>query len=92
MVRILGGAGYWPYGLEALHAGAGDPRRQLAVLPGDDKPDPGLTRFCTLGPDERDRLWRYLVEGGAENARELPAALRARSWRTATGRRRRSRF
>jgi cobaltochelatase CobN len=48
VIRILGGAGYWPYGLEAVHAAAVAHGIRLAVLPGDDKPDPGLARFCTL--------------------------------------------
>ena len=69
VVRILGGAGYWPYGLEAIHAAAVAHGVQLAVLPGDDKSDPGLARFCTLPAESCDALWRFLIEGGAENAR-----------------------
>ena len=68
VVRLLGGESYWPYGVEALHAAAVDRRIALAVLPGDDKPDPGLDRFSTISPEDREALWRYLVEGGAENA------------------------
>ncbi|WP_425417816.1 cobaltochelatase subunit CobN [Oricola indica] len=69
VIRILGGAGYWPYGLEAIHAAAVAQGVKLAVLPGDDKPDPGLTRFCTLDAENCETLWRFLIEGGAENAR-----------------------
>ncbi|TCD15021.1 cobaltochelatase subunit CobN [Oricola cellulosilytica] len=69
VIRILGGAGYWPYGLEAIHASAIARGIKLAVVPGDDKPDPGLAQFCTLDAGSCDRLWRFLVEGGAENAR-----------------------
>jgi cobaltochelatase CobN len=61
IVRILGGEGYWPYGLEALHAMAVTYGVMLAVLPGDDKADPGLARFCTLGVEDCHGLWRYLV-------------------------------
>jgi cobaltochelatase CobN len=68
VLRVLGGEGYWPYGLEALHAMAVAHGVRLAVLPGDDKPDPGLARFCTVAAVDCDALWRYLVEGGAENA------------------------
>ena len=68
IVRILGGEGYWPYGLEALHATAVTHGVKLAVLPGDDKPDPGLDRFCTASPEDCHALWQYLVEGGAGNA------------------------
>ncbi|MEC5289180.1 cobaltochelatase subunit CobN [Aurantimonas sp. C2-6-R+9] len=68
VVRLLGGAAYWPYGLDALLANAQASGAALAVLPGDDKPDDGLDRYTTIPLDERDRLWRYLVEGGAANA------------------------
>ncbi|WP_027231775.1 cobaltochelatase subunit CobN [Phyllobacterium sp. UNC302MFCol5.2] len=68
VVRIIGGESYWPYGLEALHACAINHKVQLAVLPGDDKPDPGLDRFSTVLRQDRDALWHYLLEGGAQNA------------------------
>ncbi len=67
VVRALGGESYWPYGLEALHAAAVNHKIMLAVLPGDDKPDAGLDRFCTISRDDCSDLWRYLVEGGAGN-------------------------
>src|SRR5215203_1123454 len=44
VVRVLGGESYWPYGLEKLHVTALERGVRLAVLPGDDKPDPGLER------------------------------------------------
>ncbi|MBB3146548.1 cobaltochelatase CobN [Phyllobacterium trifolii] len=68
VVRIIGGESYWPYGLEALHACAVNHKVQLAVLPGDDKPDPGLDRFSTISRQDRDALWHYLLEGGVQNA------------------------
>ena len=68
VVRIIGGESYWPYGLEALHACAVNHNVQLAVLPGDDKPDPGLDRFSTVSRQDRDALWHYLLEGGVQNA------------------------
>ena len=68
IVRILGGEGYWPYGLEALHAMALTHGVSLAVLPGDDKADPNLMRFSTLAAGDCYALWQYLVEGGGENA------------------------
>ena len=68
VVRLLGGESYWPYGVESLHAAAVNNGIGLAVLPGDDKPDPGLDRFSTVGPEDRDALWRYLIEGGVQNA------------------------
>ncbi len=77
VVRLLGGAAYWPYGLDALLANAQATGGALVVLPGDDKPDAGLDRFNSWPGEKRDRLWRYLVEGGAANATKFIEALRA---------------
>jgi len=68
VMRVLGGASYFSYALEALHAAAVNQGAIIAVLPGDDKPDPGLDDFCTLPRKDADALWRYLVDGGADNA------------------------
>ncbi len=48
IVRALGGASYFHYALEALHAAAVATVRSIAVLPGDSKPDPGLTPFSNV--------------------------------------------
>ncbi len=68
VVRALGGASYFSYALESLHAAAVASGAQIAVLPGDDRPDSGLSAFCTLPPDDVDALWGYLIEGGHDNA------------------------
>ncbi|MCE7028914.1 cobaltochelatase subunit CobN [Jiella avicenniae] len=68
VVRLLGGRAYWPYGLDALLANAQATGGRLAVIPGDDKPDPALDAYTTIPLEQRDRLWRYLVEGGPANA------------------------
>ncbi|MDW9634705.1 cobaltochelatase subunit CobN [Sinorhizobium meliloti] len=68
VVRPLGGASYFRYVLEALHAAAVANKFQIAVLPGDDKPDPGLDPFSTVSAEDLQRLWAYCTEGGAENA------------------------
>lgn len=67
IVRCLGGAGYWPYGLEALHAMAHEKGIKLAILPGDDKPDPQLLSYSTIEPDYMAALHEYFIQGGAEN-------------------------
>ncbi|MCP5083173.1 MAG: cobaltochelatase subunit CobN, partial [Alphaproteobacteria bacterium] len=67
VARVLGGSGYWKYGLEqyAIHLGqAGIP---FAALPGDDKPDEELWRLSTVAREDWENLWAYLVEGGPEN-------------------------
>ncbi|WP_018240052.1 cobaltochelatase subunit CobN [Ensifer sp. BR816] len=68
VVRPLGGASYFRYVLEALYAAAVAGKFRIAVLPGDDKPDPGLEPFSTVAPEDRRRLWAYFTEGGADNA------------------------
>ncbi|KQI71902.1 cobalamin biosynthesis protein CobN [Loktanella sp. 5RATIMAR09] len=71
IARILGGAGYWKYGLTQYAArlrAAGVP---FAALPGDDKPDPELRELSTISPEDYDTLWSYLVEGGPENSTNL---------------------
>jgi cobaltochelatase CobN len=77
VVRLLGGTAYWPYGLDALLANAQATGGDLVVLPGDDKPDPGLDRYCTVAREIRDRLWAYLVEGGATNSDNFLLSLKA---------------
>src|SRR5438045_5531333 len=66
--RLLGGSAYWPYGVERLVETCRDNRIPLALLPGDDKPDPELARLSTLPAAACRRLWRYLAEGGPGNA------------------------
>jgi cobaltochelatase CobN len=73
VVRLLGGAGYWRYGIEQVHAACRREGIVLAVLPGDDKPDADLDDLSTLPEEARGRLWRYLTEGGIENARSFLA-------------------
>ncbi len=71
IVRPLGGASYFHYVLEALHAAAVTYKFQIAVLPGDDKPDPGLEPFSTISAEDRNRMWAYFTEGGAGNMARL---------------------
>ncbi|ACI55415.1 cobaltochelatase, CobN subunit [Rhizobium leguminosarum bv. trifolii WSM2304] len=69
IVRALGGASYFRYALEALHAAASRAGAQIAVLPGDARPDAGLVPFSNIAADDLDALWAYLIEGGDANAR-----------------------
>ncbi|OBZ93859.1 cobalt chelatase [Pararhizobium polonicum] len=73
IVRPLGGASYFQYVLEALHAAAVTHKFQIAVLPGYDKPDPGLEPFSTVSVEDRNRMWAYFTEGGADNMARLLA-------------------
>ncbi|WP_049731868.1 cobaltochelatase subunit CobN [Rhizobium ecuadorense] len=69
VVRALGGASYFRYALEALHACAARNGTLIAVLPGDSRPDAGLAPFSNIASDDLDALWAYLIEGGDANAR-----------------------
>ncbi|WP_179038888.1 cobaltochelatase subunit CobN [Rhizobium leguminosarum] len=69
IVRALGGASYFHYALEALHAAAARAGALIAVLPGDARPDAGLVPFSNIGLEDLNALWAYLIEGGDANAR-----------------------
>src|SRR5215831_3775362 len=71
IARLLGGSAYWPYGVERLVETCRERGIPLALLPGDDKPDPELVQLSTLPPDSVHRLRRYLAEGGPANAENL---------------------
>ena len=67
IIRALGGAAYWPYGMEQFSIRLRAAGAALAVLPGDDKPDAELRNLSTVSDTDYDALWAYLVEGGPEN-------------------------
>src|SRR6266446_3600829 len=71
IARLLGGSAYWPYGVERLVETCRAYGVPLALMPGDDKPDPELVELSTLAPSRVQRLWRYLAEGGPANADNL---------------------
>ena len=71
IVRVLGGESYWSYGLEKLYETVRANNVALVVLPGDDKPDPDLQRFCTTDGSFAERIWSYLIEGGPQNMESL---------------------
>ncbi len=71
IVRLLGGRGYWPYGVDQLVAICRARNIKLALLPGDDQPDPELAELSSLPREDAHRLWQYLVHGGPANAVEF---------------------
>jgi len=77
VVRLIGGAAYWPYGIEQIAAAAREHGVALACVPGDDAPDADLMGRSTLPADTVHRIWRYFQEGGPENAGQLLAYLDA---------------
>lgn len=71
VARILGGPGYWQYGLDEVRRIARGHNIKLAVMPGTTYPDPALDPYSTLPKEDCDRLWTYLIEGGSENFRNF---------------------
>ncbi len=68
VVRLLGGESYWPYGVERLSAVCAAQGTPIAWLPGDDKADANLATRTTLDAEAANRLWRYCLHGGIDNA------------------------
>ncbi|GIT89818.1 cobaltochelatase subunit CobN [Jannaschia pagri] len=73
VARVLGGRGYWTYGLEQYAARLHDAGVPFAALPGDDKPDAELRELSTVSAEDYDALWACLVEGGPANAQTFLA-------------------
>ncbi|MCK2182510.1 cobaltochelatase subunit CobN [Halomonas getboli] len=72
IVSLLGGSAYWQYGHERLLAwAAADAERRLILVPGCDAPDDALLEASSVPFESAHRVWRYLREGGADNAEQL---------------------
>ncbi|MBN9314844.1 MAG: cobaltochelatase subunit CobN [Devosia sp.] len=74
VLRLLGGASYWQYGVDELSALAMQGKFRLALLPGDATPDPILQQRSTIAPEDWSRLHALFTAGGPDNADELLAA------------------
>jgi cobaltochelatase CobN len=75
VLRLLGGRGYWSYGLEVVKQVVEQSGAMLFVIPGDDRPDPDLLSHSTAPLPVVERLWRYFTEGGVTNAANALAFL-----------------
>jgi len=73
VVRLLGGRGYWTYGVEQVAAVCAEKGIAVAFLPGDDQSDAELAELTTIGEADAHRLWQYCVHGGPDNARDFLA-------------------
>jgi cobaltochelatase CobN len=71
IVDHLGGESYWPYGIEQIVALARRGKQTLVMFSGDLQEDPNLIAKSTADPALCHELWRYLREGGAQNAEEF---------------------
>jgi cobaltochelatase CobN len=77
LVRCLGGLDYWRYGLERLSEACRSHGVKLAVLPGDDRPDPRLAAYATVPQAICDELESYFQAGGIDNMGRLLARIGA---------------
>ncbi len=68
IARVLGGTGYWRYGLEQYAIRLREAGILFAALPGDDKPDEELWHLSSVTRDDWETLLAYCVEGGPVNA------------------------
>ena len=73
MLRILGGAEYWRYGLEEMQRLARGYGLALLVMPGDDKWDADLASWSSQPMGQVRQMWRYFAEGGVENLKNALA-------------------
>jgi cobaltochelatase CobN len=71
VVDHLGGESYWPYGTEQLMQLARANKQTLVMFSGDRSEDSNLTNKSTAAPAQCHELWRYLREGGADNAQQF---------------------
>ncbi|MFH5773020.1 cobaltochelatase subunit CobN [Paracoccus sp. NGMCC 1.201697] len=77
LVRLIGGEGYWPYGIASLQDLARRRGIALAILPGDGHEDATLDRLSTLPVPVLRRLAALCDSGGADAARSALAVLAA---------------
>ncbi|MEM7496624.1 MAG: cobaltochelatase subunit CobN [Pseudomonadota bacterium] len=75
LVRLIGGAPYWRYGLDQLKWLAAREGIALAVVPADGRPDPQLDDASTVPASTLRRIKELCDAGGAEAARAALAQL-----------------
>ena len=68
VIRLLGGAAYWSYGVDQLEALTRDRGIGLALLPGDAVPDPVLESRSTVTAEQWRQLHALFTAGGPDNA------------------------
>jgi cobaltochelatase CobN len=77
VLRLIGGASYWQYGVDELTALCANRKIPLALLPGDANPDPILQGRSTIHPDDWTRLHSLFIAGGPDNADTILQAFNA---------------
>lgn len=77
VIRLIGGAGYWPYGCDEIEALARSRGIALALLPGDAQPDPLLLSRSTITEADWHRLHALFLTGGPDAADAIFNAFKA---------------
>jgi cobaltochelatase CobN len=75
LIRVIGGVGYWAYGLASVQDMCRRRGIALAVLPADGRPDPALDAASTLPVSTLRRLSALCDAGGAVAAQAALAQL-----------------
>ncbi|WP_373387853.1 cobaltochelatase subunit CobN [Pseudomonas alcaligenes] len=70
LISVHGGVSYWRYGIERV-VELGRLGATIILVPGDDRADPELSELSNVASENSQRLWQYLRQGGADNARHL---------------------
>jgi cobaltochelatase CobN len=68
ILRLIGGAAYFQYGVDELTALCTNCNIPLVLLPGDANPDPILQARSTIHPDDWTSLHQLFIAGGPDNA------------------------
>ena len=68
VLRLIGGAAYFQYGVDELTALCANRKVPLVLLPGDANPDPILQSRSTIHSDDWTRLHSLFTAGGPDNA------------------------
>jgi cobalamin biosynthesis Mg chelatase CobN len=77
VLRLIGGAAYFQYGVDELNALCANRNIPLVLLPGDANPDPILQSRSTIPPQDWTSLHHLFIAGGPENADAILAAFAA---------------
>jgi cobaltochelatase CobN len=68
LLRMLGGIGYWPHGVDSLRSDALRRGTLFACIPGEMQWNADLAASGTVDSEDTFALWRYCAEGGIDNA------------------------
>ena len=79
ILRLIGGAAFFQYGVDELTALCTNRNIPLVLLPGDANPDPILQARSTIHPDDWTALHRLFIAGGPDNADAILSAFAALS-------------